>query len=200
MKTLYSIGYSSYNIEVFINILKSMHIDAIVDVRSSPYSRYKPEYNKETLKQKLLDNNIYYVFLGSELGARSEDDTCYIGDRADYSRISKTDNFKKGVNRLINGLEKYTIALMCAEIDPLRCHRNILVCRSIRKYNVNISHILDNGRIETNDSAETRLVSEYSMNKNDMFMTEEEVIESAYDRRSLEIAYKRSNNDNEYEG
>ena len=200
MKNLYSIGYSSYDIESFINVLKSTSIDAIADVRSLPYSQYKPEFNRETLKQTLLENNVYYVFLGSELGARSKDEMCYVEGRANYTLIAKTENFKKGINRLVNGLEKYNIALMCAELDPLRCHRNILICRSLKKFNINIYHILDNGRIETNNSTETRLISEYSMDKNDLFMTNEEIIESAYDRRSLEIAYTRNNNDSDYYG
>lgn len=196
MNTIYTIGYSTYEIGSFISILKSNHISAIADVRSYPYSKFKPEFNREILNETLKANRLYYVFLGDELGARSKDDACYIDGRADHKLIAQSSLFLNGIGRILKGLENYTIALMCAESDPINCHRNILVCRILKKYNVKIKHILSNGKVEDNFDTEERLLHEYSIEMNDMFITNDDLLNIAYDRRSLQIAYRSGEDDN----
>ena len=193
MNTLYTIGYTSYRIEEFVKTLQLFSIKALVDVRSLPYSSRYPEYNKENLKVLLQKNNIFYLYFGDGFGARPDCEDCYINNEAMYSLIARTSKFKEYKKRIINGLEKYNIVLLCAETDPLRCHRNILICRNIKNDFSNISHILKNNIIEKNTESEKRLLKEYSLEQNDLFSSFEDRLESAYDMRSKEIQYKRNN-------
>ena len=175
-----------------LDILKKNEIQALVDVRSNPFSKYKPEFNADNIKKSLITNKMLYVYLGKELGARSLNDQCYIDNRADYTKISQTPEFNHGLNRIIKGLAKFNIVLLCAEQDPLKCHRNILVCRNLKNQVKNINHILKDGIIETNSNAEDRLLREYGLIEDDFFTIPEERLKSAYDKRSLEIAYKKN--------
>jgi len=197
MKKLFTIGYSSYDIATFISVLNQNKIEAIVDVRSSPSSKYKPEYNSEALKKTLNNVNIAYVFLGEECGARSKDESCYIDGRVDYELISRTALFKRGIERIINGLEKYNIALMCAEIDPITCHRNILICRSLKEYKMEIFHILGRGIVESNTVAELRLLKKFNLDIADFFWEIDERLETVYKKQGSEIAYRKEQGEGE---
>ena len=117
-KTMHTIGYAAHNVESFIAALKKFNITAIADVRSKPYSKFKPEFNKENLKKALVDNGIEYVFLGDNIGARIKAPECYKNGQVEYELISKHPLFQKGIDRLLKGMEKFSIALMCAEKDP----------------------------------------------------------------------------------
>jgi uncharacterized protein (DUF488 family) len=191
MKNLFTIGYANYSLEDFVDILKKQAIDAVADVRSQPYSRYKPEFNREILRTSLNKANIKYVFLGELLGARAPDDDYYINDRADYDRIIKSDFFQKGLDRLRNGLQEYTIVLLCAEVDPLNCHRDILICKALRSDNLTILHIVSGNQVETNQESEMRLLKQFNLEINDLFSNKEELIEEAYRRQSRQIAYSK---------
>ena len=191
MKELYTIGYSNFSIDDFILTLKNHNIDALADVRSQPYSRFKPEYNKENLKRVLNDNDIRYVFLGDQCGARSEDENCYIGERADYNLIKNTVLFQKGLERIKKGLEKYSIVLLCAEKDPITCHRNILVCRNLKMDKLSINHIITKNEIEPNEESEKRLLKLFNLDQNDLFSDKDSLLNEAYDRQGKMIAYTR---------
>src|SRR6266446_5531061 len=127
--TVYTIGHSTHTIEKLIALLKDHGITALCDVRSQPYSRMNPQFNREPLKQALRDSGILYVFLGAELGARSEDKSCYRNGQVQYDLLARTDLFKRGIERVKDGAHRYRLALMCAEKEPLDCHRTILVSR-----------------------------------------------------------------------
>jgi uncharacterized protein (DUF488 family) len=118
-KEIFTIGYSTFSVDGFIETLNRNNITAIADVRSSPYSRFRPEFNRENLKQILLRNNIAYVFLGEECGARINAPECYINGKADYHLIANHPKFQEGLRRIREGLKRYRIALMCAEKDPI---------------------------------------------------------------------------------
>ena len=137
---------------------------------------------------KLKKNDIEYVFLGKELGARSENPNCYIDGKVQYKCLSDEPLFKQGINRLCRGMKQYSIALMCAEKDPTTCHRMILVCREMRSITGQINHILANGEIETNSDAENRLMNALKIVP-DMFKSKSECIEDAYDKQGQRIAY-----------
>ena len=124
---IYSIGHSVNDIDTFIKKLKHHKIEAIADVRSSPYSKRLPQFNREPLKKKLAEESIKYVFLGKELGARSDDPLTYEGNMAVYEKIAETPLFESGMERLEKGASMYRISMMCAEKEPLDCHRTILV-------------------------------------------------------------------------
>jgi len=198
-KIIYTIGYSSFEIDSFIETLKKHKINAVVDVRSSPYSQYKSEFNREHLKESLKKNHISYVFLGEECGARVSDNSCYINGKVDYSLVAKTNLFKTGIQRLLNGAEKYSLALMCAEKDPITCHRTILVCRNILGEGVSIRHILENGDIEFHKDSEQRLLKIFKLNHPDLFRSEQQRLDDAYTRQGEKIAYETAEPTSDYE-
>lgn len=155
---LFTIGHSNHSIEFFLSLLQKHEISAVADVRSHPYSRYSPHFNQKNLKKYLQESNIYYVFLGKELGARTKNLSCYVNGKALYELIANTEEFKQGLARIYQGLENYNIALMCAEQDPITCHRSILVSRHLKNKGLNIYHILKNGELEEHSNLEERLL------------------------------------------
>jgi uncharacterized protein (DUF488 family) len=145
--------------------LKTHRIDAIGDVRSHPYSKFLPHFSRKMLQPYLEKEGIKYVFLGQELGARPDDRSCYIEGKAVYEKIAQTDAFQRGIEKLLKGLKKYRISLMCAEQDPLTCHRAILICQSLRHLDLEIDHILKNGDLETHHDLENRMLDKHGFNE-----------------------------------
>ncbi len=156
---LFTIGHSNHSIEEFITLLQKHDITAVADVRSHPYSKYLPHFNQKLLKASLSETGIRYVFLGKELGARSNNPQCYIDGKAVYEKIASTKEFNDGIQRILQGAKNYHISLMCAEKDPITCHRAILVCQHLRKSGLDINHILKNGDLETHYNLEERLLN-----------------------------------------
>ena len=189
MKTIYTIGHSTHTITQLVVQLKAYGVTALCDVRSSPYSRYNPQFNRETLQKLLKVEGVAYVFMGKELGARSDDSTCYISGQASYKLIAATPLFQEGLRRLKQGMEHYTVALMCAEKDPLTCHRTILVTRELRAPDVNIVHIHADGLLERNTDAEKRLLKLVKLPEENLFANPNDLIEQAYDLQAQKIAY-----------
>ena len=190
MNKLFTIGYSVFNISDFIQTLKKSNINAVADVRSSPYSKFKPDFNRETLKESLKKSNIEYVFLGDNCGARIDDPSCYIKGKADYGLIKETEKFKTGLNRILKGLEKYTITLLCAEKDPITCHRDILVCRNLKQFDVDIFHIMSMENIENNSQSEERLLKLFDLEQTNLFYEKNDLIDESYNRQGDLIAYQ----------
>jgi uncharacterized protein (DUF488 family) len=188
MRELFTIGHSTQSWEQFLELLVRHRIEAIGDVRSSPYSARLPQFNRELLERALTAAGIRYVFLGDKLGARRVERECYVEGVARYDRIARTPAFRAGLERVLTGAARLRLALMCAEKDPLECHRTILVCRQFRR-NLDIRHILSDGGIETHPEAETRLLGEEKIPAEDLFIPPEELIAQAYDRRGARIAY-----------
>ena len=155
---VFTVGHSTHSAERFIELLRAADVTAVADVRSSPYSRFNPQFNKQDLKGALKRHEIAYAFVGQELGARSSDPKCYCDGRVVYSRLAQTALFKNGLKRIRKGAQSYRIALMCAEREPLECHRTLLVSRYLAKDGVEIRHILASGHIEQHFDTETRLI------------------------------------------
>ena len=189
---VFTIGHSTHSIEKFIELLAAHQIKVVADVRSSPFSKFNPQFNRDNLQNSLKATGIRYVFLGKELGARSEDPACYVADKVQYDRLAKTPLFQSGLDRVIEGANNYRIALMCAEKDPLDCHRTILVARELLKRGVTITHILDDGSLESHTESILRLVDSLGMSLDDMFISRDEIIDQAYSRQANRIAYDQS--------
>ena len=168
-----------------------MHqIAAVADVRSSPFSARLQQFNKPVLKAALEKAGIAYVFLGNELGARRSEQSCYINGQARYDLIEKTPAFNEGIARVLKGIEKYRMTLLCAEKDPITCHRTILVCRELRRRGVEIDHILTDGKLESHRDLEKRLRAQLGLDQPSLFETAEQQLEEAYNRQALKIAYR----------
>ena len=189
METLYTIGHSTHSIDRFIELLTMHHITAVGDVRSDPYSRFNPQFNRENLQKELKKQGITYVFLGKELGPRSDDPKCFENGKVRYDRLSKTALFQEGLKRIRQGMISYRISLMCLEKDPVACHRTILVCRHLRDQPVRIRHILEDGSVEENDAALRRLTTLLKLPERDLFTSPEEMVERAYDVQGDRIAF-----------
>jgi len=189
---VFTIGHSTHSIERFIELLAANQIHVVADVRSSPFSKFNPQFNRDNLQKSLKASGIRYVFLGKELGARSEDPACYVADKVQYDRLAKTSLFQSGLDRVIEGSNNYRIALMCAEKDPLDCHRTILVAKELLKRGLTITHILEDGSLESHTESILRLVISLGMSLDDMFISRDEIIEQAYNRQANRIAYDQS--------
>jgi uncharacterized protein (DUF488 family) len=186
---VFTVGHSTHALEHFLSLLKKNEISAIADVRSQPYSRFNTQFNRETLESFLRLNKVSYVFLGDELGARSKDRSCYIGDQVQYDRLAKTDLFKEALQRVIRGADTHRIALMCSEKDPITCHRTILVGRQLIDLGIELRHILSDGNIETHQDAMNRLFEQLKLPQQDLFRSHEEISTEAYSRQASRIAY-----------
>lgn len=186
---VFTIGHSNHAIDYFVDLLRSRNIDALADVRSSPFSRLNPQFNKYDLKKTLSNAGIRYVFLGKELGARSDDMSCYIDGKVQFDILEKTQLFKSGIERLLEGAAKYKIAIMCAEKEPLDCHRTILVSKKLDELGCDVNHILSDGGIEGHQHVIKRLVNSLYSNNFDMFKSQDDIENEAYRRQAERIAY-----------
>lgn len=190
--TVYTIGHSNHPVDAFLALLKQHRIDAVADVRSAPYSRRHPQYRRENLKAALHEAGVHYVFLGRELGARSEDPSCYIDGKVQYDRLANTALFRSGLERVIDGAGEYRIALMCAEKEPLDCHRTILVARELERRGLDVVHILAGGTLETHKTAVERLAKAVVKPAGDLFPERGEIEDLAYRRQAEKIAFIRN--------
>ncbi len=189
---IHTIGHSNHPIQAFLGLLQRHAITAVADVRSTPYSRFNPQFRREKLQTSLASAGIQYVFLGEELGARSRDSACYDSDgRVSYARLARTELFRSGIQRLLTGMMQYRIALMCAEREPLECHRTILVSRELVREGVPVVHILADGSLETHGQTLERLVTSLKLTETDLFSDRADLIEQAYDLQAARIAYVR---------
>jgi len=187
--SVFTVGHSNHPLEHFIGLLRRHGITALADVRSMPYSRTNPQFNREDLREALRGVEIAYVFLGKELGARSEDPACYEDGKVRYDRLARTDLFRKGVERVREGSEKFRLALMCAEREPLDCHRTILVAKHLAAQGFDVQHIHSDGGVESQGDAISRLIRMLKMPQEDMFHSRDEIVEHAYKKQEERIAY-----------
>lgn len=188
-ETVYTIGHSTHPLETFLGLLKQHSVSAVADVRSSPFSRFNAQFNKDALERSLKANGIKYVFLGRELGARSEDPACYENGRVQYARIAKTALFDSGLTRVMRGAQAHRIALMCAEKEPLDCHRTLLVARALVERGVPVTHIWANGQTESHGDAMLRLLDVVGLPREDLFRTQEELLAQALRSQEDRVAY-----------
>lgn len=191
VKTLFTIGYAGRTIDDLIALLLKHKISALCDVRSIPYSSRHPQFNRESFSMSLQNHEIDYVYLGAELGARPEDPSCYVDGKAVHRRIVETNLFRNGLKRVRRGMQNgYVSALMCAEKDPMTCHRSILVCRNLRKEGIDILHLIDSTTVETHANLENRLIAQLQLHA-DLFQDTgpDALIERAYDIQADRIAY-----------
>lgn len=186
---LYTIGHSTHSAEAFLALLRQHCVEVVADVRSSPFSRFNPQFNREPLEQCLKANGIRYVFLGKELGARSEDRSCYLDGRVQYGRLAQTPIFQSGLDRVLQGAARYRVALMCAEKEPLECHRTLLVAKALVARGQPVLHIHADGHLETHEAAMERLLDVTGLPKEDLFRSKEELLAEALSRQEQQVAY-----------
>lgn len=187
---LFTVGHSTHNIETFLSLLTINGVTAIADVRSSPYSRFSPQFTREALKQSLRLANVAYTFLGKELGARSDNPACYRGGKVQYDLLAQQPAFADGIARVNEGMARYTIALMCAEKDPIECHRALLVARQFHQSGVPVAHIHADCSLERHDMFESRLLAACKLPEGDMFKARADFLLEAYAKQGERVAYQ----------
>ena len=202
---IYSIGHSDYSTEKFIDLLKKYSINYLVDVRSSPYSKRIPQFNRELVKIDLKEKGINYIYLGNKLGGRySDPNLLFDNKQVDFEKVRETDLFIEGLNEII-GLVKQNnrVAFMCAEKDPFGCHRFALVSRTLSLKGVEVRHILEDGNFVLNVELEKKILKKYKSDYNqfnffEKTKTREDALTKAYRLRNKDIAY--SNEENREQG
>ena len=202
-----TIGYSSFALSDFIDILKENEIKCLIDVRSQPYSQYRAEYNKEELEKQLQENGILYRNYFKEFGARQENIKFYGSDNVlDFDEFIKSEQFQSGIEKIRKGITGgYSFALMCAEKDPINCHRAIMVGKGFKNAGFSVKHIIDKKTTETQEQLENRLLDIYFKDRNQLSLfadeieCEDELIKKAYILRNKEIGYKLDSKNEEDE-
>jgi uncharacterized protein (DUF488 family) len=190
--TVYTIGHSSHPIDRFIWLLRHNDIAVIADVRSIPASRHNPQYNRDTLRRSLGAAGITYVHMGEQLGAMTEDPDLMENGRVSFARIAASRPFITGLSRVADVARKHRIALMCAEKDPLSCHRTILVSRQLDKAGVAVEHILEDGTREHHSNTMTRLLKATRTPEEDIFLSREDLIDQAVAKWEEKMLGKRT--------
>jgi len=194
--TCFTIGHSTQTIDEFIELLKKYNVRYLVDIRSTPYSKYASQFNSEALKAALNAAGIIYGYMGKELGARYDDPTLLSKDgRVDFKKVRQIDTFKQGIERVVQGvMQGYVIALMCSEKEPFDCHRFCLVSYELSKKGLQVLHILQDGSTITNEELEERLLNKYRQDYNQISLLEptksrEEFLEESYAEHNRQIGY-----------
>ncbi|MEU9502158.1 DUF488 domain-containing protein [Streptomyces sp. NPDC048196] len=184
-----TIGHSTHEFPTLVGLLRQNEVTAVADVRSIPVSRFTPQFNRVPLEHGLCEAGMKYVFLGKELGARTKDTTCYVDGQVQYGRLAQTPGFISGIERLTKGARTERIAIMCAEGEPLDCHRTVLVAQVLTEHGVAISHIHGNGRMESHTAAMERLMAKFGLAEDELFRTPAERLKEALSRQESRIAY-----------
>ncbi len=194
---IYTIGYSTYNIEEFIRELNKIDKLCLIDVRSYPFSEHFSEYSKNNLEPHLHRNNILYRNYKDEFGARQEDNKYYEKyGYLDFEEFIKSDIFQSGVQKLLEGKKlDYNFILLCAEKDPINCHRAIMVGRGLELAGFKIHHIIKDSNIQTQKEIEDRLLNMYFPNREQLSLfeqkTKDEYVTEAYRLQNAKIGYKK---------
>jgi len=187
---LFSIGHSNIAAERFLALLRNVGVDTIADVRSTPFSRRFPWFSGKTLAAALTQHGMTYLAYGDALGGRPRDAALYRHGVADYEAMARQPHFQAGLDRLLADAARSRVCLMCAEREPLDCHRCLLVARSLAERGLTIGHILHDGTVEPHAATEQRLLA-LTGASDDLFVTgQDERLASAYRRRARAAAYR----------
>lgn len=192
---LFTIGHSNLDGRAFCETLRKFEVTLLIDVRSRPQSHRFPQFNQLELEQSLRETGIRYLFLGEELGGRPDDAKAYREDGLiDYRARRKARGFQLGIERVLRELDQNTVALMCAEEDPLTCHRFLMICPELVALGVEPRHIRKDGMIETQQAAEDRLLEAHhfsDVTSQSLFLADRTcALEDAYVAQAEKCAFR----------
>ena len=155
---IYTIGYGSRSIAEFVEVLQQSEIAYLIDVRSIPYSRYKPEFSKKPLANEMEQHGIRYVYMGDLLGGKPDDETCYVNGMVDYKKVQNAEFYQRGIERLhIAFSQQQRVALMCSEEKPEHCHRCKLIGVTLTTEDLPVIHIDENSEQMTQEQVIERI-------------------------------------------
>ena len=154
--TVWTVGHSKHEIDDFIKVISKHEIQVLVDVRTSPFSKMAPQFNKDQLSASLSASGIDFMHMGAELGGRPSHEEFYdVEGHVFYDMMAQTDEFKSGIARLVQGMTKFRIAIMCSEGSPSKCHRTLLVGRVLQQMGHRVVNILPSGICEEQEDLNT---------------------------------------------
>ena len=157
MSIFLTLGHSNHGIDAWLALVRQHGIEVVVDTRSSPYSKYVPQFDREQIQRSLEETGVRYLFLGAELGGRPANPAYYDATgRVVYSLLRKDAAFQSAIVRLETGMERFRIALLCGEEDPAHCHRRLLIGRVLVERGHEMTHIRGDGRLETDEAVATQ--------------------------------------------
>lgn len=156
-----TIGHSNRPLDGLIELLLRHRIEVLVDTRSQPYSRYSPHFARESLQRAVRDAGLRYLFMGDSLGGRPESRECYDAEgQVNYDKVEEQDFYKQGIDRLVDGIHRFRVCILCSEEDPVRCHRRRLVGRTLLRRGIQVEHIRGDGTIEAEAAVQARFEGE----------------------------------------
>ena len=191
---IFTIGYTAFpNHNDFIATLKRYNISCVIDVRSYPVaSQFYAIYSKYTLEPLLKNHSIIYRNYANEFGARQDNREYFMKEGClDFKRFAKSEEFLSGIEKVKKALSlNYNLALMCAEKDPIDCHRAIMIGRALDLLGFDIKHILTDGSLQTQKEIDYRLLKFYHLDESSLFQMKDELIDEAYIRKNIQIGYR----------
>ena len=190
---IHTIGHSNLSAEGLVGMLKQRGITQVIDVRSTPYSRYVPHFNRDNIRTTLERNGTGYTHMGKALGGRPQDDRLYDRDgRANYGLMAQEKTFQDRVGQVEQVAEDSHTLLMCTEPDPLRCHRTLLVSQELASRGADIIHLMRDGQQESHEETMEKLLALWKLLRDgDAGMTPRQLIEEAVRNQAAEMAYRR---------
>jgi uncharacterized protein (DUF488 family) len=193
-KGFVTIGHGKRDLNTFIYTLLRYKVNCIVDVRSSPYSKFSPQFNREILASELNKHNITYKWFGDSLGGRPSDLSTYDENGiVDYDKLIKSDAFSKGLKELEELSVPYNVCIMCSEHDPLRCHRFLAVSKELARRGYRILHIIDERQFAKQSTLEDKLVEIHygECIQLDLFSENQDYLAQSYVKQNKVCAYRR---------
>lgn len=187
-RPVYTVGHSNHSLQVFLDLLKAHAIAELVDVRSFPYSRHTPQFNKSSLQEALRQQGVHYTPLGGTLGGRPLDPKHYNRQgRADYVLMGQAKQFRQAIALLATLAEKQPTAIMCTEKDPANCHRALLIALHLEQTGRPSTHIMPDGSLQTNQELADTLANKFKITQ----QTPEARMKESFHQQALRSAYRR---------
>ena len=192
-RPVHTIGHSDLDRKKLMDRLEQYGIQLVADVRSAPYSRHAPQFNREELAGALGQRGIGYIHMGDELGGRPTEDRLYDEQgRAQYGLMALASKFQEGVRQLAQTAMERRLALLCTERDPLKCHRTLLVAPALEQAGVPIVHIAGDGKGVSHKELMGRLTASWGLpGLEEQGMTERQVVGRAVESQARRVAYRR---------
>lgn len=156
-RSVLTIGHSNHSLERFLSLLQQHEVEVLADARSQPVSRFSPHFARKALERAVAASSIGYLFMGDALGGRPRARECYDAEgKVDYDRIAAQPFYQRGIEQLLEGIARLRVCVLCAEEDPSRCHRRLLIARTLVQLGVEVRHIRGSGAVETEDELRAR--------------------------------------------
>jgi len=195
LKPVFTIGHSTLDLDVFLGMLRDQRVELLIDVRSRPQSGRFPQFSQPGFQEALEASGVAYLFMGEELGGRPDDPDVYMRDGVvDYRRRRKSYAFRSGIERVLAEAESRSVALLCAEEDPLECHRFLMICPELVAAGVSPIHIRKGSKLDSQEQAENRLLAASgldSMAGNTLFPEARlDALDEAYDSQARKCAFR----------